>query len=123
MHTILLVDDDQDTLIAQEALLEDAGYHTVTAWGGEEGLQALESGKVDLLLLDDYLPGVDSSRLVEEARELGSPVLMLTTAKLPREVTLNGCETVHKWTLSEVRKKVDQILKNLPDSAALTACV
>lgn len=123
MQTILLVDDEEDTLISQEALLEDAGYHTIMAWGGEEGRQALEHRKVDLLLLDDYLPGVDSSMLVRQAHEIGSPVLMLSTAKLPREVRLNGCETVHKWTLSEVRKKVDQILKNSPDSAARAACV
>src|ERR1022692_1661391 len=98
MLHILVVDDDENTLIAQEALLEDAGYHTTTAWGGEAGLKALESGGFDLLLLDDYLPGVDSSVLVRQAHAAGLPVVILSTLKLPPEANLHGCETVHKWT-------------------------
>ena len=111
MLHILVVDDDENTLIAQEALLEDAGYHTTTAWGGEAGLKALESGGFDLLLLDDYLPGVDSSVLVRQAHAAGLPVVILSTLKLPPEANLHGCETVHKWTPAAVRSKVDRMLK------------
>ena len=110
MFSILIVDDDEDTLIAQEALLEDAGYHTTTAWGGEEGLKALESGSFDLILLDDYLPGVDASLLLQQARAANLPVLVLSTRLLPPEAMLSGCETVHKWTPDAVRNKVDRIL-------------
>lgn len=112
MLNILVVDDDENTLIAQEALLENAGYHTTTAWGAAAGRKELESRTFDLILIDDYLPGTDSASLTRRAREANVPVVVLSSMRLPPEVRLNGCETVHKWTPFDVRRKVDHILKD-----------
>ena len=57
MATILIVDDEKNTLnmLAQGLKLED--YHTLTASSGEEALRVCVSKQVDLVLLDILMPG------------------------------------------------------------------
>ena len=110
MSNILVVDDDENTLMSQEALLEDAGYHTTTAWGAEEGVRAIESGHFDLVLLDDYLPGADSEALMNQANAAHVPVVMLSTRRVPLNAKIGNIEAVCKWEPEEIREKVDGIL-------------
>src|ERR1700746_1391037 len=42
---ILIVDDDEDVLIALERLLEGEGYTTATAWSGKEALVLSKESK------------------------------------------------------------------------------
>jgi PAS domain S-box-containing protein len=55
---ILVVDDDPDILRGTVRLLEKAGYTVAQAASGEEALQAAQSQRPDLLLLDHDLPGL-----------------------------------------------------------------
>jgi CheY-like chemotaxis protein len=56
---VLLVDDDGRIRRALSLALDDEGFTVVTAPSGEEALGALGSARVDLVLLDLMLPGVD----------------------------------------------------------------
>lgn len=60
---ILIADIDDDFLTRTEVLFEDKGYHTTTAWGGQEAIRQLQSGLFDLVLLSDYLPDVSGEEL------------------------------------------------------------
>jgi CheY-like chemotaxis protein len=53
---ILIVDNDEKESNRLEAMLQGAGYDTITTWSGVEALELLKSRKIDILLLSSYLP-------------------------------------------------------------------
>ncbi len=67
---LLIVDDDERSLIVLEGLFESRGYDTVTAWGGKEALKLLRSRDFDLVLLDDFLPDTASKEILKAIRRL-----------------------------------------------------
>lgn len=79
---LLLVDDDPDILKVNRILLEREGYDVLTATGGEEAIELVKQGEVDLMILDIMMPGVDGfevcQRLKESDDSFQIPVLMLT---------------------------------------------
>lgn len=79
---LLLVDDDPDILKVNRILLEREGYDVLTATGGEEAIELVRQGEVDLMILDIMMPGVDGfevcQRLKESDDSFQIPVLMLT---------------------------------------------
>jgi len=79
---LLLVDDDPDILKVNRILLEREGYDVLTATGGEEAIELVKQGEVDLMILDIMMPGVDGfevcQRLKENDDSFQIPVLMLT---------------------------------------------
>ena len=54
--TILIIDDEPDTLTFFSCLLEDNGYKTIIAENGEEALNRMKEQKPDLITLDITLP-------------------------------------------------------------------
>ena len=80
-RTVLVVDDEEVIRrLAAEALRDD-GYAVLEAADGEAALRILRSGKrIDLLVTDVGLPGLNGRQLAEAARESrpGLPVLMIT---------------------------------------------
>ena len=56
---VLLVDDDERNLLAVANVLDDLG-EVVLARSGEEALRHLLKGEFAVILLDVYMPGIDS---------------------------------------------------------------
>lgn len=65
---ILCVDDEPIPLILRKSVLEKAGYSVLTANSGLEALQLLELHRVDLLLTDMLMPGMNGTQLAREAK-------------------------------------------------------
>ena len=82
---ILIVDNDEDVLIALERTLEDEGYATVTAASHEEASQLLSQRVFDCLVLDDYLSDKDSIGVLMELRRLDMvpPAVVVTYNRYP----------------------------------------
>ena len=66
--TILVVDDDQVILETVEDILRLAGYHTLTASNGVEGLERLYASSPDLILSDITMPNMDGYQFYEAVR-------------------------------------------------------
>jgi len=62
-EVILIVDDEQALLELASEILEDNGYKTITAAGGKEALQILETEHVDLVLTDVLMPDMNGYQL------------------------------------------------------------
>ncbi|HET6718932.1 MAG TPA: response regulator [Rhodocyclaceae bacterium] len=82
--TIFLVDDSATILLSISNILQKAGYSIEKAGNGEEALKKFNSGtKIDLLMTDLNMPGMNGIELIKEVRKLPNyrfmPILFLTT--------------------------------------------
>ncbi len=80
MTTILVVESDKNHLflIEQELLLE--GYNIVTAKDGCEALNKVKERPPDLVVMDIFLPDMDSIELIERilCRNRKTPIIIHT---------------------------------------------
>jgi PAS domain S-box-containing protein len=67
---VLIVDDDADTRNLLSWTLERAGAHVETAATAADGISALRHKRVDLLLSDIAMPGLDGHDLIRHVRAL-----------------------------------------------------
>jgi two-component system chemotaxis response regulator CheY len=82
--TIFLVDDSATILLSVSSILKKAGYDVEKANCAEEALKKFAGGvKVDLLITDLNMPGMNGIDLIKEVRKLPTykfmPILFLTT--------------------------------------------
>lgn len=79
---ILIADDNATNLMIVQRILEQAGYQTEAVNNGEAALQALESGRCQLGILDMHMPGLDGLTVVRRYRHTRSashiPIVILT---------------------------------------------
>lgn len=55
---ILIVDDSTTNQVLLEAILQEEGYSTITAFGAKEAFRIIEKEKPELILLDLLMPEV-----------------------------------------------------------------
>jgi two-component system nitrogen regulation response regulator NtrX len=77
---ILVVDDDTGIRDALRMILEYEGYQVLTAADGKTALSSLDSERVDAVLLDIKMPGMDGLETLDRIaeREAAPPVLMIS---------------------------------------------
>ena len=88
---IYIVEDDEIIRMLLVMALEGAGYEDVSQFErGDDALEAIRSGRPDLVLLDVMLPGLDGVTLAKRIRETSSlaatKVLMLTARVQPEDI-------------------------------------
>lgn len=80
--TILLVEDDRDTMLFLKTVLMNEGYEVVEAFDGNAGMEALRKQNPDLVCLDLALPkksGVDLLREMNRDKRLRTiPVVVVS---------------------------------------------
>jgi DNA-binding NtrC family response regulator len=77
---ILVVDDEDSLRSVLSNELSGAGYEVATAVDGNEAMAAVQNKKVDLVLLDIKMPGIDGFEVLKFIKK-GFPaikVIMLT---------------------------------------------
>ena len=87
MFNILVVDDDRNTRLLMQALLEAEHYTVFLACNGEEALQVMEQQEIDLVILDVMMPKMDGyafTRVLREAKN-DLPILMVSARQLPAD--------------------------------------
>ncbi|WP_164867972.1 ATP-binding protein [Rhodovarius crocodyli] len=78
---ILLVDDEPEVLAVLAAGMRDRGHVVTAAVGAAEAMEMLSrQPRVDILVTDLSMPGMDGVKLIEEARRLrpGLPAVLVT---------------------------------------------
>ena len=76
---ILLVDDEKEIADLLEVYLKNDGYQVYKCYNGMEALACINSGKLDLAILDVMLPDIDGFRICQKIREkYYYPIIMLT---------------------------------------------
>lgn len=79
--TVLVVDDEPPIRRFLRTALDSQGYRVVEADSGEAALAELSRNRIDLLILDLGLPGMDGFSVIERLRGQGSvlPVIVLSS--------------------------------------------
>lgn len=86
--TVLVVDDDEDLLALVALVLEGEGYKVQTATDGREGLEIIERGMPDLVLLDMKMPvmnGWEFAREFKARYDARAPIVVITAYTDARE--------------------------------------
>ena len=82
MAKILIVDDDPDITFATELFLKREKHEVMTAASRDAGMEAIEKGHPDLIILDVMMEQADDGiAMAQELRRQGCdiPILMLTS--------------------------------------------
>lgn len=79
MSKILIIEDEEKIARFVEIELSHEGYETDKATNGREGLEKIESGGYDLVILDIMLPELNGIEVLRRARRTTDvPVILLT---------------------------------------------
>ncbi|MDL2334939.1 MAG: response regulator transcription factor [Chloroflexota bacterium] len=82
--TILIVDDEPAWVGALGAVLGKAGHRIVAAYDGEEALRRFRAERIDAVLLDLAMPGMDGSSVARQMRaESDVPILIVSGERDP----------------------------------------
>lgn len=80
--SILIIDDEPDTLTFFSSLLQDEGFDTRVAENGDEGIKMVRESRPDLITLDITMPESSGVRCYRELRTneewKSIPVIMVT---------------------------------------------
>jgi two-component system KDP operon response regulator KdpE len=78
---VLIVDDEPAIRRFLRTSLSAQGYHTLEAETGEEALDALARNRIDAVVLDLGLPGLDGLEVLKQVRAEGStvPIIVLSS--------------------------------------------
>ena len=116
---VLIIDNDPSNTRLIEYVLKQRGYQVLTALNGLDGLAKAREGKIDLLIMDMLLPGMDGlevcQRLRSEEKTAQLPILILSgrAQEIDRAMALKmgADEFVAKPAKpGEILKRVDDLL-------------
>lgn len=83
MAAVLIIDDSPTELHLFQNMLEKAGFDTLVADSGEEGLKVARSARPDCILMDVVMPGMNgfqaTRKLTKDPMTASIPVIMITT--------------------------------------------
>lgn len=82
MHTILIVEDDFDTLFPLAELLRLKGHAAITASNAEQALRVARDNRPDLIITDIVLPGKSGLQFISSIRSdaalNATPILVIS---------------------------------------------
>ena len=87
MFHILVVDDDKNTRMYFEAVLQRNGYTVTVARNGEEALGVMDKVHVDLVVLDIMMPKMNGYEFTRTLRGCDNnlPILMVSAKQMPAD--------------------------------------
>lgn len=84
--TILVVDDEPAWVGALGAVLGKAGHRIVAAYDGDEAMRRFGSDRVDAVLLDLAMPGLDGAEVCRQMRAVSDVPILIVSGERDRSV-------------------------------------
>jgi DNA-binding response OmpR family regulator len=124
MATVLLVDDEPDIVTMLRMSFEDEGHEVVSANNGNQALDLLAAGGIDVVVLDLMMPVADGWSVLEAKRERGddTPVIVVSAKSEPKDmhrvIELGAVEYVMKpFDLDQLLALAASVATRRPPSA------
>ncbi|MCG8570733.1 MAG: response regulator [Spirochaetes bacterium] len=120
MHSIVLIEDEDDIRNIIKRNLIDAGYSVFEASNGVEGIQLIKSNLPDLIICDVIMPEMDGYRVLENinnSNELSVIPFIFITGKSAKEDMRFGMELgaddylIKPFTRKDLLNSVENRLK------------
>jgi two-component system NtrC family response regulator len=79
-QSILVVDDEPNSLFGICQILTDEGFHAIPAKNGREALEKVKTDSVDLVITDEKMPDLSGTALLSEVKKTHPhiPVILIT---------------------------------------------
>lgn len=89
---ILIVDDSTTNQVLLEAILQEEGYQTITAFSAREAFKVIEKEKPELILLDLLMPEVSGFDFLKDIKSKSTmsdiPVIVVSAVGSQENVEL-----------------------------------
>ncbi len=92
VRTVLVVEDDEAIRLVLRTNLEDEGYHVLEAGTAEQGLVLMMDERVNVVLVDLRLPGIQGLDLVRSLRGTSQVPIIIVTAQTDSHDVVAGLE-------------------------------
>jgi two-component system KDP operon response regulator KdpE len=89
---IIIIEDEKNICSFIERILEPQGYRVVSAYTGKEGLQLINSGHPDLILLDLGLPDIDGLEIIKQVRSWANTPIIVLSARITEESKVSALD-------------------------------
>jgi len=103
----MIIDDSASLRAAVRGALVDAGYDVVDAVDGKDALERLDGRKVDLMICDVHMPGMDGIAFVKHVKRLPDyrfvPIIMLTTESSEKGKQAGQAAGARAWVVKPFR--------------------
>jgi DNA-binding response OmpR family regulator len=113
---ILVVEDDQLLSHCLRISLQGAGYIVSTAGDGVEALAIFQDARIDLVLLDIWMPDMDGYTLCSELRKRSNVPIIIVSALSQAHEVLQGFRSgadayvAKPFQFREVEARIHQLL-------------
>ncbi len=121
---ILVVDDEEVVLSLVRDALEDDGFTVFTAADGFEALKCIEEGRLDLVITDIRMPGIDGMELVRRIRDIAPEIEVIFTTgyanlNSAKEALRQGASDyiLKPFELKEIRGAVNKAVEKIKREA------
>lgn len=74
---VLVVDDIEEVLSATKSTLKFEGMNVITYSNPKEALEFLKNNKIDVLLLDFFMPEMNGDKFIEELRKFNNETVII----------------------------------------------
>ena len=114
---VLIVEDEKNIVDILRFNLQRAGYQTLEAYDGEDGLAQAVSANPDLILLDVMLPVLDGWGVLSRVRETSRVPVIMLTAKGETFDKINGLNmgaddyVVKPFEMKELLARINAVLR------------
>jgi signal transduction histidine kinase len=112
---ILVIDDDEVTLLSCRRILEKTGYEVETFDNGTQGIRRLREAPAHVLLVDLKMPQMDGIQVIEQVRAFDpSAIIVLITGYATIQAAVEGMKAgaydflPKPFTPEELRTTVDR---------------
>lgn len=105
MQTVMIVDDETDTVNLMSETLTFWGFNPVTAENGEEALSKLKETPVDLVITDLRLPKMNGVQLLEKIKDMSASTEVILFTGFPEVGT--AIDAMKQGAFDYLTKPVD----------------
>src|SRR6266849_10627552 len=117
--TLLYIDDDAALARLVERGLTRLGFTVVHAATGDHGLERLAQGGIDVVALDQYMPGLDGLETLERIMAIpGAPPVVFVTASQDSNIAVTALKAgAADYLVKDVRGDFIPLLQVAVDGA------
>ncbi|MEW6055319.1 MAG: response regulator [Bdellovibrionota bacterium] len=121
-RVILTVDDDQATREVYGMVLASLGFHCIEASEAEQALKAVNEFELDLVIVDQRMPGMTGLEFVRKVRaqQLQFPVLLVSTGRELRRLAFEAGATEYlekPFEIEDFISMIDHLVGSKPHAA------